>query len=434
MDHSFTMRSDSKLRVAVVGAGPAGLTTAAALLRHAPRGAVDVTVLDRGRSVLDYPGVEYGLRPRAMRALQRIGLDDVPRQRGHRVSRIEFHEVRRGRRTLVLPVDARRNIGVLRREFLADLAEAVDVPVERDRRVLGVSPGGAGSVRVHLADGADPLEVDLLVAADGSRSAVRAACFPEQAAVHDRGFSIVYALADGRDRPEAALPAGFAATASAGAVRFSRGSRATTAWFPAGDRRLTLALGVDHATRDRLWSEHGVAGTPWADVPGAVRHELARRIAADTPGRDGLLGAALDLVGDWAGPDTYLWEMRDSDPLPHPYSADLPVVLLGDAAHAFLPTIGMGASLAIEDAEALGALVGRHLRTGTGSLREDVLVPFGRARYPVWDDLMGRARAAVVNWLHDGPDRGFVLFPHVPTRLGSATVRAYERLRGRTAS
>jgi 2-polyprenyl-6-methoxyphenol hydroxylase-like FAD-dependent oxidoreductase len=123
--------------------------------------------------------------------------------------------------------------------------------------------------------------------------------------------------------------------------------------------------------------------------------------------------------------------MRDSDPLPRPYAADLPVVLLGDAAHAFLPTIGMGASLAIEDAEALGALVGRHLRGGTGSLRDDVLTPFGRIRYPVWHDLMGRARAAVVNWRHDGPDQGFVLSPYVPTRIGSAVVRAYERFRGR---
>lgn len=420
------------MRVGVVGAGPGGLTAAAALLHHAPAGSVEVTVLDRARSVLEYPGVEYGLQARAMRALARIGLDDVPRRRGHPVSRIEFFEERRGRRTLVLPVNPRWAVGVLRREFLTDLEAAVDAPVERGHAVVGVTPGDGGGVRVQLAD-ADPVAFDLLVAADGARSAVRSACFPDRAAVHDRGFSIVYALADGRDRPEAELPAAFVATAAGGTVRFSRGSCATTATFPAGDRRLTVALGIDHPTRERLWAEHGLAGTAWADLPAAGRHELAHRIAADTPGRDGVLAAALDLVRDWAGPDTYLWAMRDSDPLPRPYAADLPVVLLGDAAHAFLPTIGMGASLAIEDAEALGALVGRHLRGGTGSLREDVLVPFGRTRHPVWHDLMGRARAAVVNWRHDGPDRGFVLSPYVPGRIGAGVVRRYERLRGRPA-
>jgi 2-polyprenyl-6-methoxyphenol hydroxylase-like FAD-dependent oxidoreductase len=163
-----------------------------------------------------------------------------------------------------------------------------------------------------------------------------------------------------------------------------------------------------------------------------VRHDLARRIAADTPGPDGLFGAALDLVRDWGSTDTYLWSMRDSDPLPRPYAPTDPVVLLGDAAHAFLPTIGMGASLAIEDAERLGALLGRHLSSPTGTLRDDVLVPFGAARVPVWNDLMRRARAAVVNWRHDRVGQGFILSPYVPTSTGAALVRTYERLRGRT--
>ncbi|KAL4981889.1 hypothetical protein BDW68DRAFT_195989 [Aspergillus falconensis] len=51
--------------------------------------------------------------------------------------------------------------------------------------------------------------------------------------------------------------------------------------------------------------------------------------------------------------DLGLWQLRDIDPLRTWYRGR--VLLIGDAAHAMLPTQGQGASQAIEDAEALGA-------------------------------------------------------------------------------
>ncbi|KAL4768214.1 2-polyprenyl-6-methoxyphenol hydroxylase [Aspergillus nidulans var. acristatus] len=51
--------------------------------------------------------------------------------------------------------------------------------------------------------------------------------------------------------------------------------------------------------------------------------------------------------------DLGLWQLRDIDPLRAWYRGR--VLLIGDAAHAMLPTQGQGASQAIEDAEALGA-------------------------------------------------------------------------------
>ncbi|KAH7087407.1 FAD binding domain-containing protein [Paraphoma chrysanthemicola] len=48
-----------------------------------------------------------------------------------------------------------------------------------------------------------------------------------------------------------------------------------------------------------------------------------------------------------------LWQLRDLDPLQTWYSGR--TILIGDAAHAMLPTQGQGASQTIEDAEALGA-------------------------------------------------------------------------------
>lgn len=51
--------------------------------------------------------------------------------------------------------------------------------------------------------------------------------------------------------------------------------------------------------------------------------------------------------------DIGLWQLRDTEPLETWHSGR--VILIGDAAHAMLPTQGQGASQAIEDAEALGA-------------------------------------------------------------------------------
>jgi salicylate hydroxylase len=48
-----------------------------------------------------------------------------------------------------------------------------------------------------------------------------------------------------------------------------------------------------------------------------------------------------------------LWELRDIEPLSTWHRGR--VILIGDAAHAMLPTQGQGASQAVEDAEALGA-------------------------------------------------------------------------------
>lgn len=52
-----------------------------------------------------------------------------------------------------------------------------------------------------------------------------------------------------------------------------------------------------------------------------------------------------------------LWQLRDLDPLPTWREGR--VILIGDAAHAMLPTQGQGASQSVEDAEALGAFFAR---------------------------------------------------------------------------
>lgn len=53
----------------------------------------------------------------------------------------------------------------------------------------------------------------------------------------------------------------------------------------------------------------------------------------------------------------YLWKIGDRDPLPKLQSGRL--VVIGDAAHPHRPDHGQGASQAIEDAGALGVLMGK---------------------------------------------------------------------------
>lgn len=65
--------------------------------------------------------------------------------------------------------------------------------------------------------------------------------------------------------------------------------------------------------------------------------------------------------------DIGLWQLRDTEPLDKWHQGR--VILIGDAAHAMLPTQGQGASQAIEDAEALGAYFAD---LGAGSSLDDV--------------------------------------------------------------
>jgi len=208
-----------------------------------------------------------------------------------------------------------------------------------------------------------------------------------------------------------------------------------------GRNRLALALTFDHPTGHRLWRNHGLSpDTPWRAIPAAIKQAIAQTLAENTPVHERVMEAAVSLVEDWNNPNVYLWRMRDSDPLPHPFAPDCNLVLAGDSCHGFLPTIGMGASLAIEDAERLGWRLGNYLRQlddlppSRANLVAEVFEPWAKERRPVWEDLMQRARAAAQNWIGQSERRGFALAPYVPTRIGSAAVGALEslidRLRG----
>lgn len=78
--------------------------------------------------------------------------------------------------------------------------------------------------------------------------------------------------------------------------------------------------------------------------------------------------------------DLGLWQLRDINPLPTWTKGK--VILIGDAAHAMLPTQGQGASQALEDAEALGAFFeGFDFGSSRAGGVEQVLERVFRCRY-----------------------------------------------------
>jgi salicylate hydroxylase len=422
------------MRVGVLGGGPAGLVAALALEQYG-EGVVDVTLLDKNASESDYPGVEYGIQERACRALSRMGVKDAALRRGNPNREIAFSVVSRGREQGAVKTDPTWCVCVIRQEFLADLAGLLKTTTVKRRTIVeGIDAGDDGRVTVRCtSNGASSaLSFDALIAADGVQSIVRRTWFPEFATIHDRGFSCAYFLIEAKG-PSA--PAGFSELANGGRSELWMGSFSTMTVFPMGHDRLAIGVGFDDATRDRLWAEQGLAPTAaWTAMTGEQRRAIALRLAADVPVREGMFTRLFEsFVPDWTSTKIYLWKMRDSDPLPVPYTADPNIVVVGDAAHAFMPTIGMGASLAIEDAERLAACISavarRHpdVDAARRALRTEAFAVFSRERVPVWNELMFRARWAGRNNFHNQRERRrFAIAPMVPGFVPSRLVGAAE--------
>ena len=188
----------------VAGAGIGGLTAAVALRRRG----WDVTVLERAQA-LEPVGAGLGLGPNALHALDAIGLGDEVR----RFSAVQGHGgLRRpGGGWLV-----RTDLGGLAARFgdpqlVALRADVVDLLAGRlpagvlrtGVTVTGVDAGDADR-RARVATSAGDLDADLVVAADGIGSRIRATLFPDSPGPRYSGFTtwrFVAPAATGGRRP-----------------------------------------------------------------------------------------------------------------------------------------------------------------------------------------------------------------------------------------
>ncbi len=304
-------------RAVVIGGGIGGLTAAAALHRSG----WDVTVLERAPS-LEPVGAAISLAPNSLRALDVIGLGDEIRDLAawQGDGGLRTPSGRWLSRTDAAAVAARFGgplVLLHRATLLNSLAALLPAEAVRTGGAATVTdPGSADRpARVSTPDG--DLEADLVVAADGIRSAVRRMLFPDHPGAVYSGFTTWRVV----------IPVPGARFAS------------HETWGPG-------RIWGSHPLKDGRVYAYAAAITPAAEhAPDDEKAELLRR------------------YGDWHDPiPAILAAARPEDVLRHDVhhiAEPLPahhrgrVALVGDAAHAMPPTLGQGGNQAIEDAVVL---------------------------------------------------------------------------------
>jgi 2-polyprenyl-6-methoxyphenol hydroxylase-like FAD-dependent oxidoreductase len=300
------------VKAIVVGGGIGGLATAIALRASGH----EVVVLERATS-LEGVGAGLSIAPNALAALDRLGAGDELRRRGGTARRIL---VRNRRGDILSEIDARGRewevVGVHRADLQDVLVRAAaDTDIRFGVNCTGFTESGGAVATVH--DDGSEIEGDVLVGADGIRSAVRAQLLGDEP-LRYAGYFGWRAVIDFDD--------------PAVAETF------TESWGP------VFRVGLVPIGHGRLYwfvSELAAEGTPPPDDPNAYFRDRLRDWHEPIPA-----------VVRTTPPDT-LTRLPIHDRQPLEEWGRGRVTLLGDAAHPMTPNLGQGAAQALEDAIAL---------------------------------------------------------------------------------
>ena len=338
------------MSILIAGGGIGGL--AAALSLHAA-GLHEVQVLEAATEIRQV-GVGVNLPPHAVRELTELGLGEALAHHGIPTSELSYYD-RRGKLIWAEPrglgagyrwpqysIHRGRLQQILFDAVVARMGEAV---VRTGQRVSGFVPMAAG-VRVQVADrsGAIPatdrtIEADLLIGADGIRSAVRQSAAPALGALATNGWMM------------------YRGTTRSG--RFLSGSSMVII----GDEHLRVVVyPIEPGVNNWLLVRPAEGGTEQGGTDGGATGQGATAELGNW-NRSVEPRAIAQCVQDWtfdwldvpamvAGSDI-AWEypMADFDPLSQWVFGR--AALLGDAAHAMYPFGSNGASQAILDARVL---------------------------------------------------------------------------------
>jgi 2-polyprenyl-6-methoxyphenol hydroxylase-like FAD-dependent oxidoreductase len=313
--------------IAIAGAGIGGLALAIALRR---KGYAPIVLERRQQDQVGEEGIFLTLAPNGFNALRGLGLADKVAQKGvvttgislfnedgHNVGVIDYSK--HGPSFGAPSVTIRR--GALGEVLLA-AAQAEGVDIRFGRPIDGLSEDTAG---VTLSAGGETLHADVLVAADGLRSAVRRLALPGLPAPVFNGLIGSGGIVDAP---------GVAPTD--GQMKMIFGRRAFFGYIKEGNGPV-------------YWFD----SYPSADEQVKVDDPAALLAFLRTLHRDDPLDSAAILAAQRSAIRAY--PDYDVPTLPHWHTGQ--IVLMGDAAHAVTPHSGQGASMALEDALVLAACI-----------------------------------------------------------------------------
>ena len=270
----------------------------------------------------DRAGYFLNLAPNGVAVLDTLGIKDEVLEHGTPTTSIVLQN-HRARRLGELP---ETTILIKRGLLTGALREAAlrrGVPVEFGKRLSGLEVTREGKVVAHFEDGSEA-EGDLLVGSDGIHSQTRRLVIPDAPEPRYAGL-----IDSGGFTSVPAIPP------SGGVMRMTFGKKGffgyqvvpsgEVYWFenygePGEPDRTELQAVPDGRWRERLLEIHDGDHEPVAEIIRSTR-EIGR------------------------------WPSYDMPSLPTWHEG--PVCLIGDAAHAALPSAGQGASMAMEDAVVL---------------------------------------------------------------------------------
>jgi len=312
----------------VVGAGIGGLACAIALRRAG----LTVQVVEQARKLKEV-GAGLQLTPNATRILRDFGLLRQLEQVAVAPRSLDVRDGRSGTtitRAHYGPAVTRYGAPFLvvhradLQNLLAEAAQEAGAILALGSDLTAVEPA-FGSVRAVVKQGDNLIAhgADILVGADGVRSAVRAHLGVARPPVFSRRLAYRATVpVPPRHPPD---------------VRLYLGRDAHLVAYPVkGGAALNLVAIVRQDTPVARWSAPGDSAAVHA------------AFATWAPEVRELLASASHFL---------CWGLYDMEPLPRWSSGR--VTLLGDAAHAMLPFLAQGAAQAIEDAAALAAALGR---------------------------------------------------------------------------
>lgn len=334
-------------RVLIVGAGLGGLAAARALKAQG----IEVTVAEQADQVAEV-GAGINMSPNAVKVLRNLGVEKEALAIGFMPTEHVFRDWRSGgvlSRMQISPqyeqMFGAPHLSIHRSDLHQILLAGVsDQELQLGMQCLGVEQrNGVAAARFS---GGRELEADVIVGADGIKSAVRESLF-------------------GEDQPVFTGNVAWRMTVPTDALRQAKIDPAVTNWLGPGGHVVhyyvrrgelvnVVAVYETNAWVEETWSHRGDKST------------------------------LLQMYGKWnerllelfsTAPQCFEWGLFDRVPLKAWTKGR--VTLLGDSAHPMLPFMGQGAAMAMEDGLALAVLLKRNPEAV-----EETLALYERLRLP----------------------------------------------------